>query len=237
MGNTLTITDSGIYAINNIINGKIYIGSASNLRGRWNGHLSHLRKNKHHNRHLQRAWNKYGENNFRVSVLELCEKDELIDREQYYINTLEACNHSVGYNINKDATSSIGVKRSEETKRRISESKKKNPTRYWKGKSLSCQHKKKIGAKSVGRGLNTHRGSIEFLKAVAGYSKVDRYRARIWHNNRRYNLGCFENREGASLALDRAVEARGRMSDLGFEKHLAKLSALNRNKKKKSDGK
>ena len=52
----LKTTASGIYCITNRKNGKIYIGSASNLRQRWNGHISDLRKEKHKNRHLQRAW-------------------------------------------------------------------------------------------------------------------------------------------------------------------------------------
>jgi hypothetical protein len=45
----MTITNnSGIYCIKNIINNKLYIGSAKNFRIRFNIHLSQLRKNKHH---------------------------------------------------------------------------------------------------------------------------------------------------------------------------------------------
>jgi hypothetical protein len=41
---------------------------------------------------LQNAWNKYGEDNFYFSVLELVpDKDKLIEREQYWIDKLNAC--------------------------------------------------------------------------------------------------------------------------------------------------
>jgi excinuclease UvrABC nuclease subunit len=44
---------SGIYCIKNIINDKMYIGSAVNLKTRRYEHFHFLTKNKHHNRHLQ----------------------------------------------------------------------------------------------------------------------------------------------------------------------------------------
>lgn len=48
-----------IYAILNTINDKVYVGSAVNLRLRWNNHRSQLNLNKHDCQHLQSAWNKY----------------------------------------------------------------------------------------------------------------------------------------------------------------------------------
>jgi len=54
-------TVSGVYQIRCKSNGKIYIGSAVNLRQRWDGHRRALRKQRHHNVHLQAAWNRYGE--------------------------------------------------------------------------------------------------------------------------------------------------------------------------------
>lgn len=55
---------SGIYAIVNTINGKVYIGSSKSVEGRCNGHFRDLRNHKHYNVKLQRAWNKYGEQSF-----------------------------------------------------------------------------------------------------------------------------------------------------------------------------
>ena len=49
--------DSGVYMIKNIINGKVYIGSAVHLCDRLSKHFHDLTNNKHHSMHLQNAWN------------------------------------------------------------------------------------------------------------------------------------------------------------------------------------
>lgn len=64
-----------IYCITNTVNGKRYVGSAHDLRGRWRHHLWSLRGGCHHNPHLQHAFLKYGELAFSLSVLE----DGIID--------------------------------------------------------------------------------------------------------------------------------------------------------------
>lgn len=104
-----------IYKILNTKNNKFYIGSAQDFERRTKQHLLVLRKNKHYNVHLQRSFNKYGEQNFQFLVLEeLPDENTLIEREQHWIDTLNPY-----YNINKVANSSIGVKRREETKEKI----------------------------------------------------------------------------------------------------------------------
>jgi group I intron endonuclease len=77
---------SGIYKIVNTKNQKFYLGSSKNIEKRWWRHKSDLRTGKHHNTHLQRAWNKYGEQHFVIEVIELTEK--LLEREQYYLDNL-----------------------------------------------------------------------------------------------------------------------------------------------------
>lgn len=100
-----------IYKILNKINNKIYIGSAKNFHKRKLQHSRSLRSGSHYNVHLQRAFNKYGEDNFEFGVLEeLTETENLIAREQFWINELNPY-----YNINKVANSSLGVKRRKET--------------------------------------------------------------------------------------------------------------------------
>ena len=101
---------SGIYKITNIVNNHCYIGSAINIEGRWRTHKSFLNKGKHHSIYLQRAWNKYGENNFEFSILEKCEDSLLIEREQFYFEEINP-----EYNICKIAGSCLGIKFSDES--------------------------------------------------------------------------------------------------------------------------
>ena len=79
---------SGIYKITNLVNGKFYIGSSVKMMIRKREHLDKLRRNIHSNKHLQRAWNKYGQDNFEFSVIELCSYDDLECREQHYLDNL-----------------------------------------------------------------------------------------------------------------------------------------------------
>lgn len=59
-----------IYAIKNIVNGKMYIGQTINKISRWSKHRTELEKNIHHNVHLQNSYNKYGKDNFEYLILE-----------------------------------------------------------------------------------------------------------------------------------------------------------------------
>ncbi len=78
---------SGIYRILNAKNGKFYIGSSTNCRRRFNQHKSALRKGKHDNIYLQRAWAKYSEESFIFEILELTE--DLQNREDFYLKSLK----------------------------------------------------------------------------------------------------------------------------------------------------
>ena len=71
----------GIYCIENIMDGKKYIGQSKNIYTRWYQHKLELNYNKHGNRYLQNAWNKYGENNFKFYIIEKCSEDELNEKE------------------------------------------------------------------------------------------------------------------------------------------------------------
>ncbi len=71
------MSNKGIYCIINIYNNKIYIGQSSNILKRKKEHFRTLKNGYHKNTHLQRAYNKYGKNNFIFKVLIYCDNDEL----------------------------------------------------------------------------------------------------------------------------------------------------------------
>ncbi len=62
-------------------------------------HLGLLRKNIHPNNHLQKSWNKYGEDNFIFYILEICNDDELDELEIHYIDFYNTTNNNYGYNL------------------------------------------------------------------------------------------------------------------------------------------
>ena len=76
----------GIYKIINKTNGKYYVGSSNNIKGRWWNHKYQLSNNKHPNPHLQSSWNKYGKNNFDFIVIEELLPTKLIKVEQSYLD-------------------------------------------------------------------------------------------------------------------------------------------------------
>lgn len=117
------MNQSGIYKIVNVKNSKCYVGSAVNIKRRWTEHKSYLRGNKHHSKHLQRAFDIYGEDSFLFEIVELVEPQFLIEREQHWIDILSAYGKN-GYNANPKAHSSLGIIRSSETREKISQSKK-----------------------------------------------------------------------------------------------------------------
>lgn len=77
---------SGTYFLRNKINDKFYVGHSINIYKRWNSHKSLLRKGTHHSQYLQRAWNKYGEDNFEFIIFMVCELEESIKWEQYFLD-------------------------------------------------------------------------------------------------------------------------------------------------------
>lgn len=106
----------GVYKITNLINGKFYIGSTTgSIKKRKREHLSLLRRNKHHSRYLQFAYNKYGEQVFDFQMLEVCPKEDCLEKEQYYLDLLKP-----KYNMNPKAINCEGRKVSKITKEKIS---------------------------------------------------------------------------------------------------------------------
>lgn len=91
---------TGIYEIKCKIDGKIYIGQAVDISKRIRKHLNNLRNGRHWNLHLQRAFTKYGENNFEFNVLCECERENLNYNEKLFISKFNSSDERYGFNKN-----------------------------------------------------------------------------------------------------------------------------------------
>lgn len=89
-----------IYKLTNIKNNKVYIGQTKNsLRRRIMSHLTQSRINtKSKKHHLQFAIQKYGYDNFDISILEVCKQEQLNEREMFWIRYYCSTDPSKGYN-------------------------------------------------------------------------------------------------------------------------------------------
>lgn len=179
---------SGIYQIQSKIHTEqVYIGSAVSIKDRWRWHRNDLEKNKHDNQKLQNHYNKYGIENFIFSIVETCEKDVLIEREQYYFDTLnpwfnilKVAGRPVGHKVpqwlrEKLRIINTGRKDSPETTRRRSESHKGlygvNNGRKFSEEVNRANSQRNMGEKNGFFGKHHTQESINKMKATKQLKK------------------------------------------------------------------
>lgn len=195
----------GVYQIRNLVSGKFYIGSSSNIYKRWEVHKRRLRNGDHHSPKLQASWNKHGEELFKFDILVKCDSIEDMEaREQaliesHYNNPL-CCNVSRWVKApwrgaTGNAHPNYGKPISDEQKAKLSAATKQQ----WEtadprtGKKHSQETKDKISAKiqqamAEGRGPvkkrgeETRRRQSESLKGnqnAKGYKRTEAEREAI----------------------------------------------------------
>ena len=132
----------GIYKITNKINGKCYIGQSNDIHRRWKQELA---PNAKLNPHLARAFEKYGIDNFEFEIIEECQREQLNEREQFYIEIYHSIDPKLGYNKTEGGDGNLGRHfiMSEEQKEKI---RKANTGRKYTDDKLvnvryACQHK------------------------------------------------------------------------------------------------
>lgn len=197
--------NSGVYQIICNRNQKIYIGSAVNLSKRIKRHLFELRNKKHPSKHLQNAFNLYGEETFSVIVLEeynSITRDNLVLREQYYLDNLKPYDRNVGYNTCPIAKSPAHLALSEEHRKNISSGLKNHyvsqETRdkignAHRGKTMSSESIEKIrlakiGVRQTEENISKRAKSYSFIKDGIIYQGTNLKRFAKEHKCHRPNL-------------------------------------------------
>lgn len=171
----------GIYRILNTINNKFYIGSSVNLRKRLYEHRRLLRLGKHENYHLQNAFTKYGEENFKFEIIEVLKevpKDirVLRDLETDYIQKFESYDQSIGYNVIKGGIGTINTPCSEEKRQKISES-NKGKSAWNKNVPMTAEQKqllKKIQTSARGKSIDVYTLEGEFIETIGSIREANR---------------------------------------------------------------
>lgn len=108
----------GIYGIQNKLTGKWYVGQSQHIEKRFATHRKNLAMGTHQNQHLQKAFDKYGQENFEFQILEVCDVKLLNDLEVEWIKKKDSKEN--GYNLTLGGDGVRGYKFSDEVKAIIS---------------------------------------------------------------------------------------------------------------------
>lgn len=163
----------GIYLITNKQDGKVYVGSSNKVRRRLIEHKSRLLLNNHHNRYLQRAFNKYKLESFTFEVLEYCQLDEIRKREQYYIDLYSSADHTKGYNLIADLNTTYYCPIV----------KKQSIEKYLKTRNMKPF---KVFSKSTGEFIGEWVNRAECARALGLINNIGNINEALNHKKRRY---------------------------------------------------
>jgi group I intron endonuclease len=172
---------------------------------------------KHHSPALQRSWIKHGKDRFTIEILErVAIKEDLIVREQFWIDTLRAFKPT-GYNVVPKAGSRLGA-----TQPTTSQSHRDAVSRAHTGKIVSAETRAKLSAAGRGRPNPKQRGRVASAEARANMSAAQKGRQfseATKEKMRAAKLGVRRTPEAiaavvaAQKGLKRTAETRARMSD------------------------
>jgi len=217
---------SGIYKITNTKNQKVYIGSAKDINCRWCQHKTSLLKGNHHSIKLQRSYNIHGDV-FIYDIIEECDIDQLIIREQHYIDLFDS--YKNGYNSVPMAHSNLGMKHSDETKEILRKSSMGNKnmlnkkhtketknkiSEKLKGKPLSEETKVKMSKSGKGR-IVTEETRIKIRLGNLGkkLSEEAKHKISLSKIGKKQSKETIENRVRKNTGQKRTLESRKKISD------------------------
>lgn len=205
---------TGIYCIENIITNKRYIGQSVDIYSRWSHHRSELNNHTHDNNYLQKSWDKYGEDNFKFYIIEKCLKQELDDKEIYYINQYKTLNRDYGYNLKEGGQSGLISEESNE-KRKASLRKYYSSNPEAKKQSSDAAYRQwsnpKIKAKIMGENNGMY-GKTHTKEAREKISQAQK--GHISHHRNLTSVLCIELNKIYECAVDAAKDLNMQTSNI-----------------------
>jgi group I intron endonuclease len=158
---------SGVYAfVNELDGGRAYVGSSIDLIKRLAHHRYCLEQGRHKNYKLQKAWDEFGSAAFRVKILlssELISEEDLRSEEQKLISSMRTHLEEFGYNIHQLVDRPTGIKRTEQSKARMSGTKKK----LYQESPEFREHLKELGRKTGNNPEHQRKAAEAFAKMAA----------------------------------------------------------------------
>lgn len=227
----MILNQSGIYAIRNSENGRMYIGSARELKRRWREHVYKLARGRHSSPSLQASWRKRGKDAFSFDVVEFVEdKNSLLAREQVWIDFWRPY-----YNVARVAAAPmLGRKHSPETIKKMSAVARADGRGGIVGHVVSAETKQKLSLANRGNksafGIKRHPDTIAHLignKRSAGHRHSDETRALMSERQRGHSVSETTRKKLSQAAIGnkRSVGHQPRLGSKASDATRAKMSA------------
>ena len=185
-----------VYAINNIANGKVYVGqhSGEDLLAYLKHNIRAALRKAGNKLFLYRAIRKYGAENFTIRCIHKCaDKAEMDRAEKAYIKLFGTQDPELGYNITAGGGGQLGVRRphTEEEKIKIglahkgkitSEETKAKLSKVQKGKTLSEEHRVAL--------VGSHGGKQKQTRSPEHSLKISETKKKWWAERKRQEAEC-----------------------------------------------
>lgn len=192
----------GIYKIVNKINGKYYLGGTVNFHVRRLQHFNQLRLGEHHSIYLQRAFDKYGEENFEFIIVEKC--NNIKKREQELLNCLD---RNLCYNVSMTSSGGDMISNHPDKERLIKEAAQRlldaeKPAKFgednpnWKGGVTFCDCGARISSVSEECGKCRNRNG--WNNPFWGKTHTEEFKERM----REQRLGKYKGNQEKAVIID-----------------------------------
>lgn len=215
---------TAVYMWTNTLNGKRYVGSSNNLKRRLLKYFNVALISQDLSMVIYRALLKYGYSKFSFTILEYCDSDVLLEREQHYIDTLKP-----EYNVCSTAGSTLGKLHAEESKLKISTTKKNTgvgESNSMYGRVHTEEARKLMREAKLGRNLSDET-KVKLSKAATGRKFTEEHKANLSASKRNSKKLCVLDLQTGIESLYGSINEASRELNLPSDSIRANLRSKN----------